>query len=61
MINDGSNMGKHYRLGQDRNLQQFEEETGLDVKHFKVVDSSKATIDVDFDIQPVTENFAHEK
>lgn len=61
MINDGSNIGKHYRLGQDRNLQQFEEETGLDVKHFKVVDSSKATIDVDFDVEPVTENFAHEK
>jgi hypothetical protein len=28
---------------------------------FKVIDSSKATIDVDFDVQPVTENFAHEK
>jgi hypothetical protein len=54
MINDGSNMGKHYRLGEKRNLQQFEDETGLDVRNVKVVDSSKATIDVDYDIPEIT-------
>lgn len=49
MINDGSNMSKHYRLGEKRNLQQFEDETGLDVRNIRVVDSSKATIDVHFE------------
>jgi len=48
MINDSSNMGKHYRLGEKRNLQQFENETGLDVRNVTVVDSSKATIDISF-------------
>lgn len=56
MINDGSNMGKHYRLGEKRNLQQFEDETGLDVRNVQVVDSSKATIDVDFNIPEITRN-----
>jgi len=50
MIEGGSNMGKHYRLGQERNLLQFTEETGLDVKNVTVIDSSKATIDVDFEV-----------
>ena len=54
MINDGSNMSKHYRLGEKRNLQQFEDETGLDVRNVKVVDSSKATVEVDFDIPEIT-------
>lgn len=49
MINDGSNMGKHYRLGEKRNLQQFEDETGLDVRNVKVVDSSKATIEFNYE------------
>ena len=49
MINNGSNMGKHYRLGEKRNLQQFEDETGLDVRNVKVVDSSKATIEFNYE------------
>ena len=53
MINDGSNMGRHYRLGETRNLQQFEDETGLDVRNVKVVDSSKATIEVEHDIPAI--------
>jgi len=56
MIEGGKNMSKHYRLGEQRNLHMFESETGLDVKGVKVVDSSKATIDVDFEVPAIARN-----
>ena len=56
MIEGGKNMSKHYRLGEQRNLRMFESETGLDVRGVKVVDSSKATIDVDFEVPAIVRN-----